>query len=490
MSPSSKGILAGLLLAAPMIFGTLSVNEGWLLPAADETGVAYLIAAPMMAAGDEVGLPWAGWDSADSTTPFAGRAPLTPLLMAQLLVIRPQPHVVALWALAGSAGLMVLFAGWTAGGAAGIGGALLAGTLLVVSTVTVGLVTAIRPEVVAMALIALQLGLMMYKPSWTLAHGTAATGAWLAHPAGLGAVLAALLWGALRTGGPTARVARSAGAALIPLLVLVVGPVDPPSLMHDPAGLLSSAAESSAALLVWAGGGWGLISGLIGLVALPAAALVVALDRVDTPAPPADVHWKDPAAADALAATLRPAAILLASCLLGTALAGIGGGYGSLTAPWALALVPLCTIAGASVARVARRGAKDRLWAGAAAGLWLTATALGALQTVRSHTDDGRAFTHSSWVSSEVIRWVDNRSDPWPVLYTDQPALLQIQSGHASERLPDRVAALVDFEQVFRSRPGGIVLTAASRIPVEEYEERLSLERIVETDMGWVLVPR
>jgi hypothetical protein len=49
---------------------------------------------------------------------------------------------------------------------------------------------------------------------------------------------------------------------------------------------------------------------------------------------------------------------------------------------------------------------------------------------------------------------------------------------------------MAEFEKVFRSRPGGIVLTAASGIPVEAYEERLGLERVVETDLGWVLVPR
>lgn len=489
MSPSSRGILAGLLLAAPVLLATLSLNEGWLLPAADETGVAYLLAAPAMAAGDDVVLPWAEWNSEEPSTPFAGRGPLMPWIMAKVLPIRPQPHVAALWTLAGSAGLLVLFVGWAAGGAAGVGGALVAGLMLIASGASAGLVTTIRPEILAMACIALLLGLMTYKPSWSLAHGGAAAAAWLAHPAGVGAVVATCLWAGLRSGSGASRVVRTVEALAVPLSLVLLGPLTFPGPNLAPSGLVSSLFGAGASLLTWAGGGWGVASLLAGFVVLPGIVLLVLLDAIETPDPPPDVHWKDPAAADALANSLRPSALLLAVCLGAAALAGIGAGYGSMAASWTLMMVPVCAVTGTSLVRIARRKRSDRTLVVAGTVLWLALTGIDAARSLRSDTTEGRALTHRSWVSSELIRWVDNRSRPWPVMYTDQPALLQIQSGRASSRLPTRVDDLADFEEVFRRRPGAIVLTQENVLPADVLEERLGVTMVMDTELGRVLVP-
>lgn len=489
MSPSSKGILTGLLLAAPVILATLSVNEGWLLPAVDETGVAYLLAAPAMAVDEEATLPWAMWDSEEPVTAFEGRAPLMPRLMAVLLPIRPQPHVAALWTLAGAAGLVLLFSAWAAGGAAGFAGGVAAGLLLIISGAAAGLVTAIRPEIVAMVFVALQLGLMTYKPRWTLLHGAAAGGAWMAHPAGIGAVLAAGIWGVARKGSAATRALAGGAALAVPLGLLLFSPDAPPGRLTSEAGFVETARSAGGALLTWAGGGWGTPSLLVGSVLVPAFILLALLDHVETPTPPSDVHWKDPAAADLLAGALRPAALLVALCLITAALAGYGSGYGSMAAPWALALVPICTLAGATLARVGARQRGDRFLITAFTVLWLAASGLDAARVLRTDTTEGRALTHRDWVASEIIRWVDNRSDPWPVLYTDQPALLQIQSGRASDRLPAHTVDLTDFDDVFGSRPGALILTRSSDLTPDDYMDRLDLRQVMETEQGWVLVP-
>lgn len=496
MSPSSRGILAGLLLAAPVLLSTLSVNEGWLLPAVDETGVAYLIAAPQLAAGEAVALPWAAWTSDDPETPFAGRAPLTPSVMAQLLPIRPQPHVAALWTLAGSAGLLVLLLAWTAGGAGGIGAAFLAGAGLITVGAGTGLVTAIRPEVLAMVFVALQMGIMTYQPRWNAAHGAAAAGAWLAHPAGIGAVAAALLWASLRRGPAQARLLRSVLALAIPAALFLFGSgaaaTTLPDRISHPDGFAVGIGAAIGGFLNGIGGGWGVASILLALPLLGGSALLVVLDFFETPTPRDDVHWKDPAAMDALANAMRPAALLLFLSIGAAALLGFGAGYGSMTAPWALALVPFVGVTAVSAVRVAARSAaqpRGRAVIYGTTALWLVIVTVGAGRTLGLHTDEGRALTHRSWVSSEVIRWVDNRSDPWPVLYSDQPALLQIQSGRASDRLPVEDAEIADFAAVFRGRPGAIVLTNTSDLSLAGLLETLPVRVEVETALGRVLVP-
>ena len=75
---------------------TLSANQGWLLPSVDEGGAAYLEAAVQIMNDAELAAPWSHWDGGSEPL-LEGRGLALPHLMASLLPLRPQPHVVALW---------------------------------------------------------------------------------------------------------------------------------------------------------------------------------------------------------------------------------------------------------------------------------------------------------------------------------------------------------------------------------------------------------
>lgn len=469
---------------------TLSANQGWLLPSVDEGGAAYLEAAVQITSDAELVAPWSSWDGGSEPL-LEGRGLALPHLMASLLPLRPQPHVVALWSLAGSFAVLLLFVGWTAGGAGGIQGALLSGLLLAASPLAFELATSIRPELLAMAFIAFQLGLFTYQPRWSVVHGAVGALAWLAHPAGIGAVLAAvaLAWWSRDTRPAALRASLGAVASSI-VLVLVIASTGGGAVaaLYPGSGAgVDYLLDGVTGLLRHAGGGWGALSVAIGLGVVGGTALLVVLEWVDSPAVLEDVDWKDERASDRLAELLRPAAVCQ-FIALGLVSLLSGRGADSLGAPWALALVPATILAGTAVTRYAGRWG----WRSVpvvAAGVWLAGSGFASQRTLHAIQTDGRGLTHRSWVSSEVIRWVDNRSDGVDVFYSDEPALLQIQSGERARRLPARVDDLEAFARAFASAPGALIVTTESALGVEDFVTVLDLSVAEETPEGTVLLP-
>lgn len=491
MSPSSRGIVAGLLLAGVAALATLSANQGWLLPSVDESGTAYLVAAPEVAAEREASAPWSAWNDRDPHL-LAGRGVALTTSMSGLFPLRPQAHVTALWSLAGSAALLVLFLAWSVGGVAGVPGGLLAGGVVIVSGLGVSLATAVRPELLAMALVALQLGLFTYQPRWWLAHGAVGALCWLAVPAGVGCVVAAVLVAVWTRDAPQAKGRAAAGALLTALTAPAIAIVLPWSglstLFPTRAPGVGSAIANLRGVADFLGGGWGGPSVVIGVIVGAAAAALVLSEWVETPAVLEPVEWDDPRAADGLAEAFRPAALIQSvSLLLGAALAGTLDGPTS--APWAVITVPVVAVAcAAATRRAARRGGRTAVVP--VVLVWVALSGVGAVRTLSDVQEDGRALTHRSWVSSEVIRWVDNRSDGYATFYSDEPALLHIQSGEAAVRLPRRLSSVEPFVEAFEASPGALVVTSGSPVPADVFLEALDLEAIVDRPEGSVLVPR
>ena len=491
MSPSSRGVLPGLFLALAAAFAILTLNSHWLLPAVDDDGMAYLVAAPQLASGQAPDIPLVAWDAADPTTGLEDRGTAMPLAMAALMGTGQRTFVTALWMLAVSAGLGVLTAAWVGGGVAGIPGALAAGLALAASPLMVQSVTAIRPEVLVMAMVGLQLGLMTYRPRWSIAHGIPAAVAWLAHPVGLGAVAAAVVW-PLRQDRPRRSPGAAALAAMPSIVLLATG-----SMMHGtlvPPGLsgpsVAGAWSTAVGILRWAGTGFGgFIGPVLGLVVAVAILALVVADLRGTPDPPPDVHWSDPAAADALAVQLRPAAGILVLAL-GTAAVLTAGSGGGFAQPWAPMTLPLTVLAASSAIRrgKGRSGAKS-LVPVAILVAWMSMSSVNAVLTFRTIRAEGRGHTAAVWVASEVIRWVDNRSAPYPLLYASEPALILLQSGRAARGIPATGARRPGFVESFRAHPGPIVLSGTARSQAKSLAEELGLVEVVNTEEGIVLIP-
>ena len=492
MSPSSRGVITGLVFAVVAAITVLALNTGWLLPGTDETGVAYLTATPMIVEGEEPALPWADWDAESPYSSLRDSGTGVPLAMSLLMRVRPRPFVVALWTVAASAALLLLAVGWVAGGVAGIPGAALACALLVISGPSVPLILGVRPELLAMAAVGLQLGLMTYRPRGYGAQGAAAAFGWLCHPAAVGAVAAALAWPVLRSQGRD----RGAGLALALLPTVLLFASAPlasglfvPSLAVTGVG----ANETLAGGLRWLGAGVQGWPGLaLGLAVAAGALVLVIAEASGSPAAPDDVHWSDPRAHDALAEPFRPAALLLGFLLFLTGIAGLGP-IGDLGVSWAPALVPVVLLLACAITRLLRRQAPGRAMAAlaACAAIWIVGTTTTTSTRVSHILAEGHGFTSRIWVESEVVRWVDNRSAGLGPIYSAQPELLVVQSGIGSRRLPRTLDELDRFVAAWTERPGPIVLTwnRGSDLTAADFMDRLPVDEVVATPEGSVLLP-
>ncbi len=489
MSPAARGLVPGLFLAVAVAFAVLAVNHHWLLPSLDETGVRYLTLAPQLAAGAAPAVPIASWDAEAGTSGLAGRGALMPWIMAGLVAGGARPHVAALWVLAGAAALTVLALAWTTGGASGVAGAALTGVLVALAPFTLDASTAVAPAILLGALAAWLVGAMTYQPRWHALHGTLGALAWLAHPAGVGAVAAAMVWPAAgRAGARGAWGARALLAAAPAAVLLAVGARWP--LLAPPTGAPSLPALGQAlhALLLdaapFARAWWSVPAGGVLLAGL---GILVVVEARTTPAPPPSPHWSDPAAADLLALRFRRAAGLVAlASVVGSAW---GGPDASEPLPAALLLVAL---AGAAAVRWARRMRGAAGWAPLLVlVLWGAGAALASRRGIVLLRTEGRGLTARVWVASPVIRWIDNRSRPYERIYATDPALVLVQTGRAARSLPSGDADVDAFARRFAAHPGALVLTGADDTDARagSLSELLGLSEAVHAAEGRVLVP-
>lgn len=496
MSPSARGLVPGLFLAIVAAFAVLGVNDSWLLPALDDDGVAFWLSAPALAAGEAPPRPVSSWtDGEGEGLPLLEeRGGAMPLTMAALMRSGARSHVTAVWVLAGAAALTLFALAWVVGGVAGVWGAVVAGVMAMTGPLSVEQVTAVRPEVVVTALTALLLGALTYKPGWSLLHGLVAALAWLAHPVGLGVVVAVILWPLWKRGRASGRSGWRAVAAAAPVLALFAagGLVDallaPPWPRGD--GVLPGLAATRHGFLAWAGAGLPGVPGeLFGLALLLPGTILVWLEARRTPEPEGEVHWSDAAAPDVLARTFRPAALLLAVALL---LAAVLTGGGALERQWAPATLPVTALGAAGIVRWIRRerGPMATIW-GVALTVWILLEAVGAFRAAASIREEGRGHTAAVWVESDVIRWLDNRSRNVDELYASDPYLVVVQTGRAVRTLPTDPAARMDaFAEAFTRRPGALLLTGPRRDDAAlRYRQSLDMVTATSTREGIVLVP-
>lgn len=489
-SPASRGLRAGLAAALAAVLLVLAANDSWLLPSLDADGVAWFEAAGSLATRGRALVPVAPWSSADSLAGLDRGPALVPWALAALVETGTRTHVAALWFVAGSVALLVLAAGWAAGGAAGVGGGVLAAAFLLASPMAVEAGTALRPEPLAAAWVLVQLGAMAYRPRGHLAHGAAGSLAWAAHPAGAGALAAAVLWPLLRArpqgGGAAAGAALAAAPAV---LLLGAGPAVAwlPSLPPVVGQGVDPAAVGQ--LLSWAGAGQGgLVGRVLGLLLLAGTGALVFADASATPPVDPTVPWHDPRAPDLVAGHLRRAGwLVLAGLLVGV---GLGGASGGLERPGLLLAAPVAVLAGAGVARWAGRAAGASRWVVATvAGGWLLLSGVGAAERHREIRAQGRGVAQARWIEAESIRWLDNRIPRGRSIYASDPWLVVFQTGRATRTLPPAGSSLDGFVQRFGDRPGVVVLVGADTARAEAFSAALPLTRVAADPGAIVLAP-
>jgi hypothetical protein len=147
----------------------------------------------------------------------------------------------------------------------------------------------------------------------------------------------------------------------------------------------------------------------------------------------------------------------------------------------------------ASATELARAvGAKGWALLAVGVGVWGFAALREDRVGIASVNEQGLYFTNGAWMIDPVIRWVDNRSAAFELIYSNEPALLYYQSGRHAKELPRLGEDLDGFAAVFRERPGAVVFAYplhVDNVPEREFAERLGLEQVMRTGMGAVYVP-
>lgn len=496
-SPASKGIRAGLFVALAAALMVLAANESWLLPSMDADGVAWFHAAAFLAeGGDQARVPVAHWSASDSLAGLERGPAAVPRAMAAVIRTGARAHVAALWFLAGSMALLVLVAAWVAGGASAVEGGLLAGLLLLASPLAVEAGTALRPEALAAAFVVLQLGAMAYRPRWHVVHGAAGALAWALHPAGAGAVAAAVVWPFLPAPAkpaPRGRVRDALPGAILAALpavvLLVLGPGVPwlPSLppVLDQGVTLAPLAQ----LLGWAGAGMAGAAGIVvGLVALAGAAVLIYADAAVTPPVDPSIPWHHPRTPDLVAARARAASLPL---LLGLALAASAGGWaGELERSGLLLVAPVAVLVALAATRwiTGARGSRRWIVAGGL-GAWVLISTLAALGRHGEIRARGRGLAEARWIEAGTVRWLDNQAPRGAVVYASSPYLILFQTGHAVRTIPPPSEGLEAFAAAFALRPGVVVLDGADTVRTPAFSDALGLAPVVRDGQAVILGP-
>ncbi len=482
-SPAATGITIGLVLALAAALSVLVANQSWLLPSLDDEGVTAIVGGAALAQGQSPTVRVADFDA-----PFAWRAvapghAILPVGIGWLGRHGVRSHIAGLWVMAGGLALTVLGVSWLAGGAAGLGGALVAVALLIVSPVTAEVVTTLDMTSATMAGMALLAGALVYRPGGSLLHGVIAAACWALSPVGAGGALAAAAWPWVRPG--PGRPAQSAAAAAPSLALPALGAIIPgvPALAIQPGG---ASAEALSGFARWAGAGMDGSAGVaIALLVGVATAALLAHDRRMTELPPPDTLWHDPAARDVLAVHAWRVLPLVAACVgLSAFLFGSSERSGLVAAP------PVAALLGLLIARAfVRSDAPRRVALTLGALTWLTASGWAGRARLVAIQTEGADHTARVWVDSPVIRFLDNQVPGGAAIYADQPLLVLLQTGRPVLDLEGALPRLDDLATALLRTPGVLALTGADREAWRLLAPSLGLTPVVDAEEGMVLAP-
>jgi hypothetical protein len=114
------------------------------------------------------------------------------------------------------------------------------------------------------------------------------------------------------------------------------------------------------------------------------------------------------------------------------------------------------------------------------------------LSGIRSLHQMGLYYSSAEWLTSDLVDWVENRSDGLR-LYSNEPGLMVFQSGRHARLLPLKTQDFGDFVEAWRERPGAIIVVAPMRqdeLSPQVYLENLPVELALESQNALVLVPK
>ena len=487
VSPTVVRAILAAAFAVAAALGVLHANRSWLLPGASSDSVQYLEAAESFERDGTLSVPIAPWAATDSVVPLRHYPPGVPLILAAGLRLGLRSDISALWVLALGAAASLGLAVWMIDAVAGPFGATLVGALLMLNPVAIQLHLALWSEPVFVSLILMLTWTMARQPRASWAHGILAALALFTRYVGVAATGAVVLWALIQRGPVVRRLSAAAWAALPSVAATVYWLWEPGGTRQVRAlgyypGILNDLAVLPSVLLRWFGGGLPRMGALLAL-----AASLALLSR----------GWRRAVMTGGVLGRLTVAAAVYSALHIGVVIVARVTADpaisldGRILYP-VLVLVTLGVVLGVSDAlQRARPITIIPLVVGLAA--WPFAAATEARGGLAIAQVQGRFYSDAGWVSDPVIWWLDNRSSPWPAVYSNEPALVRFHTGRAARTLPRVGESLSAFADVLRQRPGPIVVALPLHpgdLSGVTWQQCLDLEVAASSPRAIALVPR
>lgn len=472
--------LTALVMASVAFSGVLFVTEppG---PGLQESSASYLGAAESVARGDGFRAPVAPWFSADSSSSLAGYPPGYSAALA-LPVAMGFPAVQAarlVEALSAFVAMATLIA--MVGDAVGAGAAVLLGLALLVTPPLVNVHLFVLSEPLFLACLALTLATMVAMPEQPLAAGVCAGAALLVQYAGIGAVIAVVVWTLGRRGTWRVRVKHTA-LAMLPSVLLAaawcvsthgVGAAIGPRLGAYP-GLAHALANGGATLTRWLvprshavwWGRWIALLAAVGVVAMLVSGSRRSY-RLWRLLPEGLSTQSSRTVPQLIAARVLADSALLAGSYAAVLIGARLFANGQIVFDYRLLspLVMLASVAFAVAAanwwRLAVRPARVVL--AVLLVVWGGAAAAASWRQAHEALEYGAGLAHETWRRSAMLEWTRNDGARY-ALYSNWPSLGYFYLGRPARGLPeaDDPATLRAFADTLASR-GGVVLAFSAR---------------------------
>jgi hypothetical protein len=123
---------------------------------------------------------------------------------------------------------------------------------------------------------------------------------------------------------------------------------------------------------------------------------------------------------------------------------------------------------------------------------WIGANVVTIRQGVASVNRLGAFYTYQGWISDKGIRWIDNHSEGYRTIYSNEPELVYFHTGRHARRLPKVGEDLAGFVDVFECGDGALFIAQPLHlgdVPGDIWVELLGVQPLVQTRFSAVYAP-
>ncbi len=491
MSRDARRLILALVIGVCATYAVLSINLSPLTPGSCSDSVEYLGAAKSLARTGTLAVPLASWASSDSVSTLAHYPPGFPALVALPISLGVRSYPSALWVMAASSGVALAFAFLIVASAFGDWAGVLAALLLFLTPTYAKIDMAIWSEPSYLALTLPMFYLMLKKPRWAIGYGLLAAAALSVRYVGIAGSALVVLWAAMHGRSVRDRLTGAAIAGTPSLLFLAwwhsyvaaagtairhVGPYF--SMLHANLTELAQLGPLWLVPMSWPGGE---LTAL--LLATLGVLVILAAWRTGE-------WWASTRKELALLGSLY--AVLYVAVVVGSRL------FADPAIPFDarlfLPVLVLATMAAAASAYALGKHPHTTVMNLALVlllGAWMQGSWSEIQQGVRTVNHVGRFYSSIDWIDSPAIRWIDNHSRPYDVIYSNEPELVYYQTGRYARTLPRTGENLAAFRTVFFRHHAALVIAYPLNIgdlPARTFVALLGLKAAVRTPLATVYV--